>query len=190
MVPRGVDTIADRLELVRSALVGVLSVGLSQTAEADPPCPERLAPLSATFTAASADVRTHTLCNYTSLSSAKGKRVMCDMVNHDLRPWVNELRRFTLRNQLPVVPPPPDTMLEQPPIPVSDCASTFCRGGGELLKIVEETSRGTGVRGEGSFKRKAASGPSLPDAWHTTKKSIQFCNMYEATGRCKWRDCN
>ena len=59
----------------------VLSVGLSPAADADRPCLERLALLSAAFTAA--DLRTHTLCNYFSFSTAKAGKVVCEMVNHD-----------------------------------------------------------------------------------------------------------
>ena len=82
--------------------------------DADRPCLERPAPLSAAFTAASANLRTHTLCYYANLSSAKARIVMCDMVNYDLRIWMNELVRFTLTNQPPVVPPSPGTVFAVP----------------------------------------------------------------------------
>ena len=73
---------------------------------------------------------------------------MCEMVNHDLRLWVNYLMRFALTSQPPVVPPPPDMAFAVPPLPAFGRTSAFCQGGGELLKIVEETSRGR-TAGEG-----------------------------------------
>ena len=95
----------------------LLSVRLLPSLDADRPCLERLAPLSAAFSTASAHLRTHTLCNYASLSSAKARTVMCEMVNHDLRLWANDLMRFALTSQPPVVPPPPDTAFAVPPLP-------------------------------------------------------------------------
>ena len=83
--PEGCLMVADRLQLVRSAFIEVLSVGQLPSVDADRPCLEWLAPLSAAFSSASADLRTHTLCNYASLSSAKARTVMCEMVSHDLR---------------------------------------------------------------------------------------------------------
>ena len=52
---------ADSVKLVWSALIGVLSVGLPQSDDTGRPCLEWLFPLSAAFTAASADLRTQTL---------------------------------------------------------------------------------------------------------------------------------
>ncbi|MEP5245426.1 MAG: hypothetical protein ABJ111_00040, partial [Alphaproteobacteria bacterium] len=128
--PDGCLMVADRLELVRSALIGVLSVLLSPSAAADRPYLERLAPLSSAVSSASADLRTQTLCNYASLSNAKARSVMCEMVNHDLRLWVNDLMRFALSSQPPLVPPPPDTMFAVPPLPAFGRTSAFCHGGG------------------------------------------------------------
>ena len=188
MYPDGCLVVDDRLELVRSALIRVLSVGLLPSVNADRPCLERLAPLSAAVTTTSADLCTHTLCNYASLSSAKARSVMCEMVNHDLRLWVNELIRFDLTSQPPAVPHPPDTVFAVPPLPACGRTPAFCRGGGELLKIAEEISRGR-VAGGVHSKRKASAGPSSRGAGYARKKSSQPCNMFAAMGRCKWRDC-
>lgn len=95
--------ITDRLEFVRSALVGVLSVGLwpdaaaAATAAADRNVSVSIVSLKARCSqAASADLRTHTLQNYSGLSTAATRSVMCEMlcakmVDHDLGLWVNEL---------------------------------------------------------------------------------------------------
>ena len=107
------------------------------------------------------------------------------MVNDDLRLWV---MRFSLRSQPPVVPPPPDTVFELPLVPAFGRTSAFYRGGEEYLEFVEEAFRGNRAGGEGSYKRKAAVGPSSPDASPTRKNSIRSCNMYAATGKCKWCD--
>ena len=101
---------------------------------------------------------------------------------------MNELMRFSLRSQPPVVPPPPDTAFGLPPVPAFGRKSTFCRGSEELLKIVGETFRCNHAGGEVSSKGKAAAGPFSPDAGHTRKKSTESCSMYAATGRCKWHD--
>ena len=180
--------VADRLELVRSALIGMLSVGLSPSVDVDRPCMERLTPISAAFTTSSADLRTRTLCNHANLSSAKARAVMCEMASHDLRLWVNEIMRVALIRQPLVVPPPPDTVFAVPRYRPFGWASAFCQGGGELQNIVEETSRGR-VAGDGHSKRKAAAVPFSPGAGHARNKSSQTCNMFATTGRCKWRDC-
>ena len=93
---------------------------------------------------------------------------------------------LSLKSLPPVVPPPPDTLFELPSVPDFGRPSTFCRGGGGLLKIAEETSGGNRAGGEGFSKRKAAAGPSSADAGHSRKKGTQPCNMYAATERCKW----
>ena len=123
--------VADHLELVPSALIGVLSVGLSQSNDADRSCMWRLSPLSAALTAASADLRTHTLSTYTSLSSGRARRVMCEVVVHDPRLQVNEIVRFVLSNQPPVAPPALDTVFAMPSVPAPGRTPTFCRGGGD-----------------------------------------------------------
>jgi len=80
--------IADRLECLRSALVAILTIGLSSDIADDVPCLQRVNTISESFTSAAASLRTHTLCNMGHLSSRAARRVMSDMVNGDLRLWV------------------------------------------------------------------------------------------------------
>ena len=61
--------IADRLELLGSAIVAVLSVGLASDVGDHSVCLARVAPLFASFTAVAAQCRTHVLNNYTNLST-------------------------------------------------------------------------------------------------------------------------
>ena len=121
---------ADHLELVRSGCIGVLPVGLTPSDDTDRPCLKRLAPLSAALTAAAADMRGHTLCDYGSLSSTKTRSVMCEVVNHDLRLWLNELILFALSSRLTVVPPPPDAVCAMPPVPALGRRRPSAWGGG------------------------------------------------------------
>ena len=55
--------IADRLECLRSALVAILTIGLSSDIADDVPCLQRVNTISESFTSAAASLRTHTLCN-------------------------------------------------------------------------------------------------------------------------------
>ena len=113
---------------------------------------------------------------------------MCEMVNHDLWLWVNDLMRFALTSQPPVVPPPQYTAFAVPPLPAFGRTPAFSQDGGELLKIVEETSGGR-VAGDGHAKRKASAVQSSPGSGHARKKRSQLCHMFANTGRCKCHDC-
>ena len=110
--------IADRLELLRSAILTVLSAGLSSDVVDDSAGLARVAALCASFTAVVAQRRTYIFNNYTNLSTPAARGVMCDMVNNDPRLWVNELVRFVHQVRPDVVPPPPGTALDTPPVPV------------------------------------------------------------------------
>ena len=81
-------------------------------------CLARVAAFSASFTVVAAQLRTRILNNYTNLSTPAARGVMCDMVNNDPRLWVNELVRFVHQVRPDVVPPPPGTALDTPPVPV------------------------------------------------------------------------
>ena len=72
--------IAERLELLRSPNVAVLSVGLAFDVGDDSACPARVAALSAFFTAVAAPLRTHVLNNYTNLYTPAVGGVMCATV--------------------------------------------------------------------------------------------------------------
>lgn len=60
----------------------------------DRPCLARVSVLGVAFTAAAAQVRTHTLSNVLSMSTTAARGVMCDTANHDLSLSVHELIRF------------------------------------------------------------------------------------------------
>ena len=111
---------ADRLELFRSAIVAVLSIGLASGVGDDSACLARVAALCASFTAAAAELRAHILKNYTNLSTSAARGVICDMVNHNLRLWVQELVRFANQVRPEVIPPPADTVFDAPPVPAFD----------------------------------------------------------------------
>lgn len=109
------------------------------------------------FTATFADLRTLTLTNYSSLSTATGISVWWDMVNHDLRLWANELICFSLGIQPAVVPPPPKMVYDISPVPAVGRTVASFQGGDELLNIVEEASQGQrGVEAGGARHKTAA----------------------------------
>ena len=86
--------VADRLDFLRQALVAVLSVGFYLDSDGDRHCRERVATIDAAFTTVSADLRRHTLSNIFLLSGSAARAIMNNMVNDDLRLWVNDLMRF------------------------------------------------------------------------------------------------
>ena len=81
--------VAGRLDFLRQALVAVLSVGFSLDSDGDRHCRERVATIDAAFMSASADLRRQTLSNIILLSGSAARAVMSEMVNDNLRPWVN-----------------------------------------------------------------------------------------------------
>ena len=129
--------VADRLDFLRQALVAVLSVGFSLDSDGDRHCRETVATIDAAFTSASADLRRHTLSNIILLSGPTARAVMSEMVNDDLRLWVNDLMRFAQRARPPMVPPPSDFTFSMPSVPSFKRTSAFCYIGGDVLKLVE-----------------------------------------------------
>ena len=128
--------VADRLDFMRQALVAVLSVGFSLYINGDRHCRERVATIDAAFTSASAALRRHTLSNIV-LSGPAARDVMSEMVNNDLRLWVNDLVLFAQPVRPPMVPPPSDFTFSMPPVPLFKRTSAFCSSGGDVLKLVE-----------------------------------------------------
>lgn len=189
MTTEGWILVADRLELLRTALLGLLSVGLLTVVPADRSRLDRVSTSGAVFTATSADLQFHTLNNYSSLSTAAARSVLFDMVDHDLRLWVNELMRFSTGIHPALVPPPPDMVFEMPPVPIFSRTAAFCQGDEELLKIVEETPQGQRSVGDGGAKRRPHAGPSPAGTIHLQKKRTQPCRVCLCTGKCGWRDC-
>ena len=183
--------IADRLELLRSAIVVVLSMGHASGVGDDRACLARVEALSASFTAAAAQFRTHILTNYTNLSTPAARGVMCDMVNHDLRLWLQELVRFAHHVRPEVIPPPAETVFAAPPVPAFDRTLAFCKGGNDVLEMIADVTQGlrSGVDGSNKQKSGAANvGLSSPGTGSSRKKSSQVCRQFASTGHCKWRD--
>ena len=129
--------VADRLDLLRHALVAVLSVGFSVDSDGDCHCRERVATIHAAFTSASANQCRHTLRNMILLSGSATRAAMSEMVNDDLRLWVKDLMRFAQQVRPPMVPPPSDFTFSMTPVPSFRRTSAFCSSGGDVLKLVE-----------------------------------------------------
>ena len=73
-------TIADCLELRRSPIVTVLSVGLGSDVGDDSACPAQVAAISPSFTTVAAPLRTHVFNDYTNLYTPAVGGVMCASV--------------------------------------------------------------------------------------------------------------
>ena len=129
--------VADRLDFLRQALVAVLSVGFSLDSDGDRHCRKRVATIDAAFTSASADLRRHTLSNIILLSGSAARATMSEMVNDDLRLWVNDLMRFAQQVRPPMVPSPSDFTFSMPPVPSFKRTSAFRSSGGDVLKLLK-----------------------------------------------------
>ncbi|CAN0494248.1 unnamed protein product, partial [Laminaria digitata] len=167
--------VADRLEFLRQALVAVLTVGLSADVADDRSCLARIASIDAAFVSASADLRRHTLCNGILLSGTAARAAMSDMVNDDLRLWVNDLTEFAQQVRPPTVPPPPDTVFAMPPVPAFQRTTAFCSSGGDVLKLVEGLHVPRDGR-DGSSKRNRSPAPAKTGT--TRKKSAALCRQF------------
>ena len=75
--------VADRLDLLRLAVVAILSVGLSPGVADDLPCLTQVKALGDAFTVVVMGLRAHTFSNYSMLSVPEAHAVLCDMVNRD-----------------------------------------------------------------------------------------------------------
>ena len=75
--------VADRLDLLRLAVVAILSLGLSPGVADDLPC-LRVNALGDAFRVVVMGLRAHTFNNYSMLSVAEAHAVLCDMVNRDI----------------------------------------------------------------------------------------------------------
>ena len=124
--------VADRLDLLRLAVVAIFSVGLSPGVADDLPCPARVNALGDAFTVAVMGLRAHTFSNYSMLSVPEAHAVLCDMVNRDIALWVSELMRAAQRSSPAIVPPPAGTAFDPPPVPAFVRTLEFCRGGGRF----------------------------------------------------------
>ena len=123
--------VADRLDLLRLAVVAILSVGLLPGVADDLPCLARVNALGDAFTVAVMGLRAHTFSNYSILSVPESHAVvLCDMVNRDIALWVSELMRAAQRSSPAVFPPPAGAVFEPPPMPAFVCTLEFCHGEG------------------------------------------------------------
>lgn len=77
--------IADRFEILRSAIAAALSAGLSSGVIDDSLCLVWAAAVNAAFTVVATQLRTHYLNNYTNLLNTAVRSMTCEMVNHDFR---------------------------------------------------------------------------------------------------------
>ena len=144
--------VSDRLDLLRLAVVAILSVDLSPGVADDLPCLARVNALGDAFTVAVMGLRAHTFSNYSMLSVPNAHAVLYDMINSDIALWVSELMRAAQRSSRAVFPPPAGTVFEPPPLPEFVRTLELCQGGGEMLRLVL-SSIGSG--GSRPSKRKA-----------------------------------
>ena len=176
--------VADSLDFLRQALVAVLSAGCFFGSDGDRYFRERVATIDSAFKSASADLRRHTLSNIILLSGSATRAVMSEMVNDDIRRWVNDLMRFAQQVRPPMVPPPSDFKFSMPPVPSSKRTSAFCSNEGDVLKLVEGLHMPRDSQ-DGPSERK--SNPANPDT--PRKKSATQCRQFSSLGRCRFSSC-
>ena len=76
--------VADRLDILRLAVVAILFVGLSSGVADDLPCLTGVNALGDASTVAVMGLRAHTFNNYNMLSVPEANAVLCDLVNRDI----------------------------------------------------------------------------------------------------------
>ena len=87
-----------------------------------------------------------------------------------------------------MVPPPSGTVVDMPPLPAFDRTLDFCRGGGDVLKlIVSQAHR----KGHGSSKRKAHNSPARSFGVNSKSRAItsNICRMVSSPDGCRWDPC-
>ena len=180
--------VADRLDLLRLAVVAILSVGLSPGVADDLPCLARVNALGDTFTVAVMGLRAHTFSNYSMLSVPETHAVLCDMANRGIALWVSELMRAAQRSSPAVIPPPAGTVFDSPPMAELIRTLEFCHVGGKVLRVVL-SSIGSGA--DRATKRKATASPAgAPGSKGKADSSLpQACRMFARSGKCNWPPC-
>ena len=83
--------------------MAILTVVFSLDSDGDRHRRKRVATIGTAFTSASADLRRHTLGNNILLSGYVARAVMSEIVNDDLRLWVNDLGRFAQQVRPPII---------------------------------------------------------------------------------------
>ena len=176
--------VTDRLDLLRLAVVAIFSVGLSPGVADDLPCLARVDALGDAFTVTVVGLSARTFSNYYSmLSVPEAHAVLCDMVNRDIVLRVSELMRAAERSSPAVDPPPAGTVSDPPPLPEFVRTLEFCRGGGDVLRLVL-SSIGSG--GDMPSKRKATAPlAGSPGSKGKANSSLpQACRIFARTGKC------
>ena len=180
--------VADLLRLLRLAVVAVRSVGLSPGVADDLPCLPRVNALGGVFTVAVMGLRAHTFSNYSMLSVPEAHAVLRDMVNRDIALRVSELMRAAQRSSPAVSPPLVDRVLDPPPMPDFVRTREFCRGGGEVFRLV--LSRiGSGADRPTNRKATAPPAGSLGSKGKANLSLSQACRMFARTGKCNLSPC-
>ena len=144
--------VADRLDLLRLAVVSILSVGLSTGVADDLPCLARVNVLGDEFSVTVTSLRAHTFSNYSMLSIPAAHGVLCDTVNPDIAVWVSELMRAAQQSPPAVVLPPAGAVFEPQPCLSSCTLSNIVGAGGVVLRLVLSS---IGAGGDRPSKRKA-----------------------------------
>ena len=178
--------VVDRLDLLRQARMAIFTVGLSADVADDRACLDRLAPVDASFISVAAGLRRHTLSNILLLSGSAAQVVMSEMMNDDLRLWVNDLMRFAQQVRPSTVPPQLNAVFDAPPAPAFSRARNVFSSGGDVLKLVEGLQVPRDSR-DGAPKRGQSLAPAKTGP--ARKKSAALCRMFASTGLCRYSDC-
>ena len=111
------------------------------------------------------------------LENDGARRVMIDIVNTDVRLWVNDMMLAAQQSSLEVVPPPSGKVFNTLPLPAFDRTGDVCRGGGSVLKRIVSQAHGKG--GESS-KRKALNSPAGSSGVKSRAKPSAVCRMFSS----------
>ena len=128
--------VADRLDLLRLAVVPIISVDLSPGVANDLPCLVRVDALGDAFTVAVTGLRAHTHSNYSIVYVPEAHVVLCDMINRDIALYLSDLTRAVQRSSPAFVTPPAGTGFNPPPLTKFVRPLEFCRCGGRALWLV------------------------------------------------------
>ena len=110
------------------------------------------------------------------LETDGARRVMIDIVNTDVRLWVNDMMLAAQQSSLEVVPPPSGKVFNTLPLPAFDRTGDVCRGGGSVLKRIVSQAHG---KGDGSSMCKAHNSPGGASGVNGRSRAIP-----PRSGRC------
>lgn len=178
--------VADRVDFLLQALMMVLTVGDSANAADDRACLDRLAPIDASFTLASASLRRRTLSNTFLLSGFAPRAVMSEMMNDDLRLWVNDLMRLAQQVRPSGRPSLSNAVLDAPSARAFSRTRPFCTNVGDVLELLEGRHVPHDSRDEASKQNRS---PALAKMSTTRKKSAALCWQCSPASQCRFSDC-